>query len=454
MARRDPRLRTPPGHLLPMLHSHHRPLLALWAGLFVAATAWAAAPPSIPPIDAPELAALGPDRVGVRTIELVDPDQYDVLAADAAGVVPKHDRHIVVDIWYPAHPAAGAQAENYADELVSEEPAPPAHFTVPGLAVRGAPAVAGRHPLVIVSHGYSNVTVALSWLTENLASKGYVVAAIRHVDPMIGNRSTFAGPLLRRPLDIAFVARTLSHSLDTEGLIDPTRVALVGYSMGGYGVLTAAGAALDPAGPANLVVGGVMLPYAAGHPLAASLVVPHLKAVVALAPAGGGTLHVWGDHGIEGIKAPLLLIAGDHDLTVNYGTGAHDFFEHAVHAPRYLLTFLGGGHGIGLDPAPPEMTSDLWNFSWFEDPLWRKDKIIAINTHMITAFLDRYVKGDETRAAYLDGLVPRIDDTTWPAELAPRFDMTSTGTAPVTLWKGFKRRFSTGLELLTAPATP
>jgi hypothetical protein len=66
----------------------------------------------------------------------------------------------------------------------------------------------------------------------------------------------------------------------------------------------------------------------------------------------------------------------------------------------------------------------LWNFSRFEDPLWRKDKIIAINTHMITAFLDRYVKGDDSRAAYLDGLVPRIDDTVWPADLAPRFDMT------------------------------
>ena len=83
-----------------------------------------------------------------------------------------------------------------------------------------------------------------------------------------------------------------------------------------------------------------------------------------------------------------------------------------------------------------------------------KDKIIAINTHMITAFLDRYVRGDESRASYLDGLTPRIDDTVWPADLAPRFDMTSTANPPVTLWKGFKRRFATGLELRAAPASP
>lgn len=431
-------------------------LLRLAAALCLAfSVASTAAPPSIPPIDAPELAALGGGQVGVRTLQFVDRDQDDVLATDPkTGVVPRHDRHLTVDVWYPAHYPASAQPETYSDALPSEPPAPPARFTVPGLAVRDAAALSGRHPLVIVSHGYSNVTVALSWLTENLASKGYVVAAIRHEDPMIGDRATFAGPLLRRPLDIAFVAGELSRTLSAEGLIDPERVALVGYSMGGYGVLTAAGAELDPNGPAHLVPGGVMLPYAKGGPKAASIVVPNLKAVVALAPAGGGTLKVWGDRGLEGIRSPLLLIAGDHDLTVDYTTGAHAFFERAVHAPRYLLTFLGGGHGIGLDPAPPEMATDLWNFSWFEDPLWRKDKIIAINLHLITAFLDRYVQGDESRAAYLDGLTPRIDDTAWPADLAPRFDMTSQGVAPITLWKGFKRRFSTGLEWRAAPATP
>ncbi len=429
-------------------------LLGLLASLVTTLAALAGLP-SIPPVDAPELAALGPARVGVRTLTLVHKDQYDVLATDpATGTVPKHDRTLEVDVWYPATPAAGAVPEIYKAALPSEAPDPPAAFTIPGIAVRNAPAANGRHPLVIVSHGYSNVTVALSWLTENLASKGYVVAAIRHEDPMIGDRSTFAGPLLRRPLDIAFVAHELGARLAAEKLVDPERVALVGYSMGGYGVLTAAGAALDPEGPARLVPGGVMLPYARGGAKAEEIVVPHLKAVVALAPAGGGTLKIWGKDGPVGIRAPLLLIAGDHDLTVDYGSGAQAFFAEAVHAPRYLLTYLGGGHGIGLDPVPAEMRDNLWNFSWFEDPLWRKDKIIAINTHMITAFLDRYVRGDESRASYLDGLTPRIDDTVWPADLAPRFDMTSTASAPVTLWKGFKRRFATGLELRAAPASP
>ena len=58
-------------------------LLGLLASLFTTLTALAGVP-SIPPVDAPELAALGPARVGVRTLTLVDKDQYDVLATDHA----------------------------------------------------------------------------------------------------------------------------------------------------------------------------------------------------------------------------------------------------------------------------------------------------------------------------------------------------------------------------------
>ena len=65
---------------------------------------------------------------------------------------------------------------------------------------------------MIVAHGYGNVPVAMSWLTENLASKGYVVAAIRHDDVYL-NPAGFPQAALRRPLDIAFVARELQRTL-------------------------------------------------------------------------------------------------------------------------------------------------------------------------------------------------------------------------------------------------
>ena len=422
-------------------------------------TAWGAEPPSRPGVDAPELARLGSLGVGVRTVEFTQRDQVDLHAYDAAsGTPPKRDRHLTVDIWYPAEFPAGSTPETYTATLPSEPPAEPARFSVPGIAVRGAAPIKGRYPLVVVSHGYSNATVAMSWLTENLASKGYVVAAIRHEDPPITDRTGFPEVLLRRPLDTAFVAKSLQATWSLDGRIDPARVALIGYSMGGYAVLTVAGAPLDADGPlGHLVPGGVIRPYARGGTALEDVRVKGLKAVVALAPAGGGSLAAWGHDGIGAIRAPLLLIAGDNDRTVDYATGARLIFDTATGAQRYLLTYRSGGHAIGLNSAPEAMRQRLWDLDWFEDPVWRKDRIIAINLHMITAFLDRYVKDDASRAAYLDVPVPEASTGQWPPPGPAHYADLSPGANGITVWKGFQQRHAIGLELLSrAPgaATP
>ena len=327
-------------------------------------------------------------------------------------------------------------------------PAPPTRFTIRGIAVRDARMVAGRFPLVIVSHGYSNAAVAMSWLTENLASKGYVVAAIHHEDPPITDRSKFPELLLRRPLDIAFVAQSLQRTLGEDGGVDPSRTALIGYSMGGYGVLTAAGGELDPGSPlAKMVPGGLLSPYARGGASADSVRVASVKAVVAISPAGG-SLQAWGADGLRAITSPLLLIAGDRDGTVDYQNGARAFFDMAKNSPRYLLTYQGAGHRIGLGPAPEEMRQRLWDLDWFEDPVWRQDRIVGINLHLITAFLDRYVKDDVSRASYIDGLTRESEQGEWPASAGHAYGAYSPGTDGITVWKGFQRGHAEGLELL------
>jgi predicted dienelactone hydrolase len=432
-----------------------RPPIALIAMLLVAVQAFAAEPPSRYGVDAPELARLGPYAVGVRSLLLHQAAQTDVLAFDPAhGTAPLRDRELGVDLWYPAKPPPHAAPAVYAANLPSEPPAPPASFSVPGIEARDAAPAGGGFPLVVVSHGYSNDPAAMTWLTENLASKGYVVAAIRHDDPPITDRSKFVQPLLRRPLDIAYVALRLQATLAEQRLIDPQRTALVGYSMGGYGVLTAAGAGLDPQGPpTQMIPGGLLQPYVRGGALADSIKVKGLRAVVAISPAGGGTLAAWGTEGLHSIGVPLLLIAGDRDHTVNYASGARAFFDQAVNAPRYLLTFEGAGHSIGLNPAPEAMRRRLWDEDWFEDPVWRAERVNAINAHFITAFLDRYVKGDETRAAYLDVPIAQSTDGVWPATAAPAaYDAYSPGTPPISVWKGFQRNHAEGLELLALPA--
>jgi predicted dienelactone hydrolase len=429
--------------------------IALLALVCCVGSVLASEPPSRYGVDAPELARLGDHAVGVKTLLLVQRGQIDVLAFDVArGSAPLADRALTVDLWYPARPRPGARRAVYTARFPAEPPAAPASFSVPGVAVRDARPSGTSLPLVIVSHGYSNDPAAMIWLTENLASKGYVVAAIRHDDPPITDRTRFPQPLMRRPLDIAFVARTLQSKLGADHLVDASRTALVGYSMGGYGVLTAAGATLDPkSGAVKLVPGGLMRPYARGGALADAVTVKNLRAVVAISPAGGGSLASWGAEGLRMITAPLLLIAGDNDRTVDYKTGARAIFDMASGAHRYLLTFKEGGHSIGLNPAPDSMRQRLWDQDWFEDPVWRKERINAINAHFITAFLDRYVKGDESRAGYLNVPVTESAAGAWPAATPPlAYDAYSPGTAEITLWKGFQRNHAAGLELLQADA--
>ena len=404
-------------------------------------------------VDAPELAHPGRFGVGIRRLTLTQPDQADVLAFDPAkGTAPHRDRVLAVDVWYPATLKPGAVPVVYQAALPAEPPAPPVSFSVPGVAVRDAAAAGTGFPWVIVSHGYSNDPAAMTWITENLASKGYVVAAIHHDDPPITDYAKYGEPFLRRPLDIAFVAESLRKLLAAEHLIDPSRLALIGYSMGGYGVLTAAGAPLDGSGLlARFIPAPLLQPYVKGGPRQADLTVKGLKAVVAISPAGGGAGAVWGSDGLSAINTPLMLIAGNADRTVNYATGARSFFDSVTHAQRYLLTFKGAGHSIGLSPPPEAMRARLWDQDWFADAVWNKERVNAIEAHFITAFLNRYLKGDEGFAAYLNVPVSESSEGNWPSTVPPQaYDAYSPATGEITVWKGFQRKHAEGLELLQA----
>jgi predicted dienelactone hydrolase len=432
------------------------PAFILAFALLGAYPAAAAGPPSQFGLDAPELARLGEFAVGVRTLVLVQRKQEEVLSFNPAnGSFTKSDRALTVDLWYPALVPAGAQREAYTASLPSEPPAAPANFSVPGIAVRDAPPAGKAYPLVVISHGYSNSPAVMTWLTENLASKGYVVAAIRHDDPPITDKAKFAQVLVRRPIDVAFVTQTLKGVLAREHLVDPSRVALIGYSMGGYGVLTAAGATLELTAPVmKMVPGGLLARYARSGSKRDAVTVKGLRAVVAIAPAGGGSLAAWGTRGLADVRAPLLIIAGDADRTVDYSTGARAIFDETTGANRYLLTFKECGHSIGLNPVPETMHSHLWDQDWFEDPVWRKDRVNAINAHFIAAFLDRYVKDDASRDAYLNVPVSESDAGTWPTSSPSSYDAYSTGAGGVSVWKGFQRNHAAGLELLQAKAAP
>jgi len=86
----------------------------------------------------------------------------------------------------------------------------------------------------------------------------------------------------------------------------------------------------------------------------------------------------------------------------------------------------------------------------FDEPAWRKDRIASINQHFITAFLDLYLKGDQSKAAYLHVQPEKSNDGKWPVPpQTPDRGAFSSGKDDKgnLFWKGFQRRDAVGLEM-------
>ena len=411
--------------------------------------------------DAPELARRGPHAVGVRTLQLVNPGQVDILKFDhQTGKAPLYDRPLTVEVWYPATiPPGQTEHTVYPGVLPGRPAGAQSAFDVAGKALRDAPPLdGGRFPLVIVSHGYPGSRTFLSYLTENLASKGYIVAAIDHTDSVFGAVRGFPSTLLNRSADQWFTIRTLEQLSAADGhflhgRLDPSRVAIIGYSMGGYGTLASAGAGYSrTSGIARMVPGGYFEPLTAGNPAFTALRRDQLKAIVAIAPWGAQPpQNAWDKDALAAIRVPSLFIDGDQDDISDYAAGVKPAFEAAVRSDRWLLVYENARHNVGGNPAPPEALSDFSTQESFDEPVWRKDRIAAINQHFITAFLDLELKGDQSRRTYLDVPVERSNDGAWP--LAPGARAGSSyspgaGSAGHTYWKGFQRRWALGLQLL------
>lgn len=390
--------------------------------------------------DAPELSARGAYTVGVQTINLINPAQVDVLNSKK-GVDPLYDRPLTIEVWYPVTVDKNAKPVTYNEVMgtANDSLRPLIPFTFEGRAYKDAKPITadGKFPLVVVSHGYVGSRFLMTYLTENLASKGYIVAAIDHTDSTFKDANAFQSTLLNRPKDIRFVINEMERlgakdsKSNLAGIVDANNTGIIGYSMGGYGVLNVGGAGYSDAF-AGFFTGMTGGSSAITVNLASNTVYQQkednrIKAIVAFAP-WGMERGVWDAEGLKGLKTPTFFVAGSEDDISGYEKGIKAIYEGAINADRYLLTYMNARHNVAPNPPPADALVpglQIDEYYRYAEPSWDQRKLNNINQHFVTAFLGIHLKQKEY-SKFLD-LQQNSNEKDWT---------------------GFKPRSSTGMELL------
>jgi predicted dienelactone hydrolase len=241
-----------------------------------------------------DFAARGPHGVGVHTLNLVDNSRSTPPNGTYAGTAA---RTLAVEVWYPsANPPAAT-------------------------AVRDAPldASGARFPLILYGHALQDSRLGESYLTEHLASRGYVVAA---VDFPLGKLGAPGGAT---PADVANQPGDMRYVLDDllagdggfANAIDADRIGASGLSLGGGTVL--------------------LLTY---HP---DLLDPRIRAVLPIAPAFSCAFtHAFYRH----TQVPMLVLQGDADRPAPLVENGLRVVRHA--RGRQTIAVLRGGSHLGF----------------------------------------------------------------------------------------------------------
>jgi predicted dienelactone hydrolase len=399
--------------------------------------------------DAPDLAAYGEYAIGVKTLKIVNPKQINIVKIDPANLKnpPKYDRPLTLEVWYPA--INDSQGDTSLDVYLRDGKT---IVSIQGKAIRDAePFISSqKYPLVLISHGYPGNRFLMSHLAENIASKGYVVVSIDHTDSTYRTQAAFGSTLVNRPIDQLFTLNQIERMSKNNtsflyGLVNPQNTALIGYSMGGYGAVIAAGGGVTQQ--------AVDYPWGLPHEALAihqninetlPTPDPRLKTVIAFAP-WGMNYGIWDSTTLKGVKIPIFFIAGSVDDVSGYKKGVRAIWQGTTMVDRALLSFENANHGVGAPmPAPKESyvydkTLGFNISEHYTDAVWDTVRMNNISQHFVTAWLEKYLKGNAEMDQYLD-LETNSNDGVWSK------DEKGQPKADHSHWAGFKNRTAKGLR--------
>ncbi|MGP3919152.1 alpha/beta hydrolase family protein [Nonomuraea sp. 10N515B] len=308
----------------------------------------------------------GPKPVGTTSLHLIDSSRPDPWNPNAG------ERELLVTLWYPARKATGERApyvtpQESAAILKPYENVPPDALTrVETHARREAPVRGGRLPLVVMSPGFSFPRGSLTSLGEDLASKGYLVAAVEHTYESAATtfpdgRTTTCLACVKgqdgakvaasRVVDVRFVLDELAKGRWGKA-IDRSRIAMVGHSMGGN---------------------------SAAHAMAAD---PRIKA--------GANLDGSFQPIVERLDRPFLLIGAPPQRTPDGSDQSWKKSWAGMTGPKRWITVAGTDHAAFVDYAVLRPPLGI--------PAQELDgtRALRITRAHLAAFLDRHLRGKNT----------------------------------------------------------
>ena len=396
-----------------------------------------------PPITSevlPELATKGTYKVGVKTLDLVNPAQFDPTTQS------QKDRPLKVEVWYPADSKANKPLTSYTDITRSGK-----QFTLQADAQRDVDiSNADNYPVVVLSHGYTGYRTIMYYLGEHLASHGYIVVALDHTDSTNAHvdfkNAPFAGffsTLINRSRDQQFVINYFNEQSNfASEQVDQTSAGVIGYSMGGFGAVNTIGGCYafneqttamftGMTDPAQIKQVQQLLNSCAGGQYQNPQVDPRIKTMVAIAP-WGGQHNLFDAKAMKNIKVPSLYIAGDLDDISGF-EGIKNLYNQTGSADKYMLTYKNARHNIAPHPAPAiaQSSSEL-DLGHYYEPSWSLRTINEINKHFVLAMMDCHVKDISSQCKYLD--------------LPQNGDQAIVDGKPLPQWYGFDNRFSSGMD--------
>lgn len=231
--------------------------------------------------------------------------------------------------------------------------------------------IAGKYPLILISHGTGGNRLSLEWLADALVQKGFIVAAVDHWGNTYDNSIPidFVTPW-ERPQDISFVLTGLLNDPKFGSEIYPNRIGMAGFSIGGYTTIALAGGKLDykalddygntPGGKKEMTLpefpgladflknGGEQRVEASFKNSPKLLKDKRIKAFFAISPAiGQGFVS---KTQFKDMDKPLYIVEVESDSITPYKTNAEHYHQ-LIPASKYLLIKGKANHYVFLGEA-------------------------------------------------------------------------------------------------------